>query len=186
MGRGRRPWGLCRVVHRLALDQELVTVGSLRIGLHRSEGWISKAIKWQTRSDYSHASLVLPDDTVLESIQGRGVVHGRKVESCVECVDLFAVKALTRVHNDALAFAISQLGKPYDYTMVARFVTRRTESTRTKEKWFCSELVFAAFLHAGLPLLRDTQPWEVSPELLSKSPYLVEAGTNRTLTRAAA
>jgi uncharacterized protein YycO len=161
-------------------------MSGLRIGLHRSEGWISKAIKWQTRSQFSHASLVLPDDTVLESMQGRGVVHGRKVESCVECVDLFTVLAIAKVQDAALGFAMSQLGKPYDYTMVARFVTRRTESLRTKEKWFCSELVFAAFLHAGLPLLRDTQPWEVSPELLSKSPYLVEAGTNRTLTRAAA
>jgi uncharacterized protein YycO len=168
------------------VDQELVAVSSLRIGLHRSEGWISKAIKWQTRSDYSHASLVLADGTVLESMQGKGVVYGRKVETCVECVDLFQVTALGRVHHDALEFARQQIGKPYDYTMVARFITRRTESTRTKEKWFCSELVFAAFLHAGLPLLRDTQPWEVSPELLSKSPYLVEAGTNRKAVKEAA
>jgi hypothetical protein len=34
-------------------------------------------------------------------------------------------------------------------------------------------------------LLRDTQAWEVSPELLSKSPYLVEAGTNKTMRAAA-
>jgi uncharacterized protein YycO len=161
-------------------------MNGLRIGLHRSDGFVSKLIKLQTRGDYSHASLVLPDDTVLESMQGRGVVHGRKVESCRECVDLFTVLAIAKVQDAAIGFAMSQLGKPYDYTMVARFVTRRTESTRTKEKWFCSELVFAAFLHAGLPLLRDTQPWEVSPELLSKSPYLVEAGTNKKPIKEAA
>lgn len=158
----------------------------LRIGLHRSDGFVSKLIKFQSRSEYSHASLVLPDDTVLESMQGRGVVHGRKVESCAECVDLFSVHSLASVRDAALGFAMSQLGKPYDYTMVARFLSRRTESLRTKDKWFCSELVFAAFLHAGLPLLRDTQPWEVSPELLSKSPYLIPAGTNKAMTKEAA
>ena len=119
-------------------------------------------------------------------MQGRGVVYGRKVGTCAEQVDLFTVPALVTVQQAALAFAQAQLGKPYDYTMVARFISRRTESIRTKDKWFCSELVFAAFLHAGLPLLRDTQPWEVSPELLSKSPYLIEAGTNRTALKEAA
>jgi uncharacterized protein YycO len=168
------------------LDQELVTMSGLRIGLHRSDGWVSKAIKWQTRSDYSHASIVLADDTVLESMQGRGVVWGRKVQDCAEPVDLFAVTALARVHHDALEFAKRQLGKPYDYTMVARFISRRPAHRAESGKWFCSELVFAAFAHAGLLLLRDTQAWEVSPELLSKSPYLVEAGTNRLLQRAAA
>jgi uncharacterized protein YycO len=161
-------------------------MSGLRIGLHRADGWVSKAIKWQTRSDYSHASLVLPDNTVLESMQGRGVVKYRSVQGCAEVVDLFSVTALARVHNDALQFALEQLGKPYDYTMVARFISRRPANRAESGKWFCSELVFAAFAHAGLLLLRDTQAWEVSPELLSKSPYLVEAGTNRKAIKEAA
>jgi hypothetical protein len=44
----------------------------------------------------------------------------------------------------ARAFLTAQLGKPHDYTMVARFITRRQESRRTSGKWFCSELTFDA------------------------------------------
>lgn len=156
----------------------------LRIGLHRSDGLMSKLIKWQTRSQYSHASLVEPDGTVLESIQGKGVVRGRNVRYVKEQVDLFEVVAVASMHEKAHAFALAQLGKGYDWTMVARFLSRRSANRASSGKWFCSELVFAAFAQAGLPLLRDTEAWEVSPELLSKSPYLVAAGTNRQLKAA--
>jgi uncharacterized protein YycO len=148
----------------------------LRIGLHRSSGLVSRLIKWQTRSDYSHASLVLEDDSILESMQGKGVVMNRKLHEAGERIDLFTVHALASVHQDALQFAKDQLGKGYDYTMVARFISRRGANRSASGKWFCSELVFAAFKESGLPLLRDTESWEVSPELLSKSPYLVPAG----------
>ena len=152
---------------------------TLRIGLHRSGGLVSRLIKWQTRSEYSHASLVLPDDTVLESIQGKGVVMGRKVYDAKERVDLFTVIASPSEQAEALAFAKDQVGKGYDYTMVARFLSRRSASRSATGKWFCSELVFAAFKESGVTLLRDTEAWEVSPELLSKSPYLIPAGIKR-------
>src|SRR5688572_25477553 len=158
---------------------------ALRIGLHRSSGFVSSLIKWQSRSEYSHASLILPDDTVLESMQGRGVVQDRTVQSCGEVVDIFTVPAFASVHKNALTFAQAQLGKGYDYTMVARFITRKPATRKSSGLWFCSELVFASFAQAGLLLLRDTEAWEVSPELLSKSPYLIEAGTNKQLRAAA-
>lgn len=152
----------------------------LRIGLHRTGGWMSRLIKWQTRSEYSHASLVLPDDTVLEALQGKGVIHGRSIRSVKEQVDLFEVACGVPVTEAALTFAKAQIGKGYDWTMVIRFLTRQPESRKQSKKWFCSELVYASFAEAGWPLLRDTAPWEVSPELLSKSPYLIPVGTNRT------
>jgi uncharacterized protein YycO len=90
-----------------------------------------------------------------------------------EAVDLFLVDGLTETQEEDVAwFLFQQLGKPYDWTMVARFVTRRDESRASSGKWFCSELVYAAFKQAGVPLLRATEPWEVSPGLLAKSPLL--------------
>lgn len=145
----------------------------LRVGLHKSVGLVSTLIKWQSRSVYSHASLILPDDTILESMQGQGVVHNRSLISCADTTDVCEVVGLASVHAAAQRFAEAQLGKPYDYTMVARFVSRRPETRKSSGKWFCSELVFASFASAGLPLLRDTEAWEVSPGLLAKSPYLV-------------
>lgn len=69
-----------------------------------------------------------------------------------------------------LRFLEAQLGKKYDYTMVIRFITREQETRASSGKWFCSELVFAAFLAAGIALLARTEAWEVCPGLLARSP----------------
>lgn len=151
----------------------------LRIGLHQSSGFVSSLIKWQTRSTYSHASLILPDDSVLEAMQGKGVVHGRTIRSCKERVEIYETAFSQEQQASALAFARKQIGKGYDYTMVVRFVSRESESRSTSGKWFCSELVFASFAHAGALLLRATEAWEVSPGLLARSPYLIPLGTNK-------
>jgi uncharacterized protein YycO len=159
--------------------------------LHRGGSWIGKLIEWQTRSHYSHAALVFPSREFAPSnpevLEGCEVVesrefHGVRVTDGIvrepgTAVDLFRVAATDRQAFEVREFARRQIGKPYDYTMVARFISRRGESIHSKQNWFCSELVFAAFLHAGLALLRDTAPWEVSPGLLSKSPFLSYAGT---------
>ena len=147
---------------------------TLRIGLHRSTGLVSSLIKWQTRSQYSHASLILPSGLILESIQGKGVVMDRWY-ALRDDIDVFTVAIREEQEHAVIDFAKQQLGKPYDYTMVLRFISRRQATRKTSGKWFCSELVFASYLEAGIALLRDTEPWEVSPELLSKSPYLIPA-----------
>src|SRR5690606_21875536 len=69
-------------------------------------------------------------------------------------------------------FLEKQTGKSYDYRMVFRFITRLQETRKSRGKWFCSELVFAALQQCGIDLLSRTEPWEVSPGLLARSPYL--------------
>jgi hypothetical protein len=119
----------------------------------------------------------------IEAREFRGV---RLTEGVVKTwdtnVDLFAVEGCisgSRVERDPTEvlkrvwfWAKDELAKDYDYTMVARFVSRRQASRTESEKWFCSELVFAALRKAGIELLRDVEPWAVSPGLLAKSPLL--------------
>lgn len=145
----------------------------LYIGLHRGPGLVGRLIRWQTRSPWSHASIYIRGAGVIEAREGRGVVQaprhrlrpGERVDFCSAGISADQEEAV-------IEFARRQLGKPYDYTMVARFVTRRQATRATCGKWFCSELVYAAFHHAGVELLRDTEPWEVSPGLLARSPHL--------------
>lgn len=144
------------------------------IALHRGPGLLGTLIRWQTRSPYSHASLYCAGDGVIEAREGHGVRRLSQLDPAEgEKIDLFRIASAT---PDQLAlaweFAHRQLGKPYDYTMVARFLSRRQASRKESGKWFCSELAYAAFAHAGLDLLRGTEPWEVSPGLLGKSPLL--------------
>lgn len=144
------------------------------IVLYSGSSLISRLIRWQTRSEYSHAALLFEDDWFIEAREFSRVhatlgLQRKKGES----VDIFTVEGMTfdQVH-ELRAFAVRQLGKKYDYRMVARFLSRRQQDRASRRKWFCSELVFAAFRHAGVSLLRATEPWEVSPGLLARSPAL--------------
>lgn len=146
----------------------------LTICLHRGSSLIGKLIRWQTRSEYSHASMVLPDGLFVEAREGIGVrALPRLTKAAGETVDMFSISITETQASEIAAFAKEQLGKPYDYAMVARFVSRRHESRSSRGKWFCSELVFAACKQAGVNLLRATDPWEVSPGMLARSPLLV-------------
>lgn len=146
------------------------------IALHRGRGFIGKAIQWQTRSVYSHASVLVSEATAIEAREFIGVrcVLANMLAQPGERVDFFTVAGLTEAQA-AIAgeFLWAQVGKSYDYTMVARFISRRQADRKQAGKWFCSELVFAALAKAGVELLARVEPWEVSPGLLARSPLLI-------------
>jgi hypothetical protein len=86
-------------------------------------------------------------------------------------IDRYDVPGMTATQwETALAFALSAVGRGYDWWSIIRFVSRRRMPHN--DRWFCSELVFAALSHAGVRLLERIAPWEVSPGLLSISPLL--------------
>lgn len=143
----------------------------MKLLLFKGRGFISRLIRWQTRSKYSHAALLLSDGrTIIEAWQGAGV-RVKEITDWTD-VDLFEIEGLTPlVETRAYSFACDQVGKKYDYWGVIRFVSRR--HMPANEKWFCSELAFAALEIAGLRLLERIDASEVSPHLLSLSPLLL-------------
>src|SRR5688572_9599894 len=121
-----------------------------KILLFRGKGFFSTLIRWQTRSPFSHAAILLPDGvTIIESWQGEGV-RKKKVTNWSD-IDKFTVNVSPEVWEKVIAFCESQVGKKYDYLQVLRFVSRR--KGKDDSKWFCSELVFRGFELAGEPLL---------------------------------
>jgi len=146
--------------------------------LFRGRGLISALIRWQTRGQYSHAALLMPDGRIVESWQGDGV----RVKTLADWrgVERYTVPSMSAAQwDEALAFARAEVGKGYDYRAIVRFVSRR--KMRADDRWFCSELVFAALAHAGVPLFARIEPWAVSPGLLAISPMLCprNAGDSR-------
>lgn len=142
------------------------------IHFYSGKGFLSRLIRWQTRSKFSHTSISI-DKRFWES-------NPPKVSTC----DLsYAMKkrkpSLTTEINikdieamEMVKWLDGQVGKKYDFTMVIRFVTRQQEARKSKGKFFCSELIGAAFKHIGVDLFRETDPWEISPGFLSRSPLL--------------
>ncbi len=150
----------------------------MQIALHKGSGWISRLIQWQTRSPYSHASILTGFGDVFEAREFQGVLKTARRNwrlPAGESVDIFGVEIngnRRQRERQIIRFLHRQLDKPYDYRMVLRFISRRSQDRRTVGKWFCSELVYAAFQKAGINLLARTEPWEVSPGLLARSPLL--------------
>jgi uncharacterized protein YycO len=149
----------------------------LQVALNKApEGLISKAIRWQTDSQYCHAGLLFDGTQLIESRAWAGV-QWVKFDPSDPTWDLYDVYGIE--HDQEIAiwqFGLDQLGNGYDYWGALRFVSRRR--LPTNDRWFCSELVFSAFKAAGISLLNHVDPQQVSPGLLSYSPYLIKIERN--------
>lgn len=165
----------------------------MKILLFHGRGFISAAIRWQSRGDYSHAAVLLEDPDlhpgdIIESWQGAGV----RATTITDWrrIDTYAVEGLTQDEAaTAQAWLRDKIGMPYDYGAVLRFLSRRKAGANGK--YFCSELAFLAMTYAGHDLLRRIPAHNVSPGHLATSPRLIyvprceECGIDLTTTRRA-
>jgi len=146
------------------------------VALFRGRSLVSRLIRWQTRSCYSHAALARFEDgqlVVLEAWHVGGVACGLVDErhTAGTQIDLFEAAGL----DGSIAWdnARETLGQSYDWLGVLRFVSRRSHRRKAR-RWFCSEHVMVFARLAGANLL--TGPAEnVSPGMLARSPLLVLA-----------
>ncbi|HUQ94200.1 MAG TPA: YiiX/YebB-like N1pC/P60 family cysteine hydrolase [Bryobacteraceae bacterium] len=138
--------------------------------LFKGRGFLSKLIQWQTRGRFSHAAIMMRDGSIVEAWQGKGV----RVQFLTDYsnVERFVIPSMTDAQWDkAIAYAMSQVGKKYDYWAIIRFISRT--AMPENDHWFCSELVIAALNHADVfPFVRMPAS-EISPGLLHVSPLLV-------------
>lgn len=145
----------------------------MRVCLHRGHGFVSSLIKWQTRSQFSHVSLQFSDGKVFEAREFIGVHSLPQLEPRKgEQIDIYRVDIEARQEMAMRRFCESQMGKPYDYISIVRFLTREPVKDWQKDDWFCSEFAFYSFHLVGIKLLQNIQPWAVSPAQFSLSPLL--------------
>lgn len=136
----------------------------------------SKIIRWwQFGYPYTHIAYVLElmeDPYVIEAWKGEvrkgffSAHHTKGTEFAI-----FSVEVLPSQKEAIEGFLLEQIGKKYDWLGILGFPFR-SKNLQDPDRWFCSELVFYAFKQAGVGLLRDTHPSEVSPRLFLKSPFL--------------
>ena len=147
----------------------------MRVLGYRGVSVVSKLIKLQTRSDYSHVAVELTDGGVIEAWQSGGV---RRIDNAFidhsprTVIDAYRVSA----YFDEAAveeYLYNSIGQAYDFSSVLRFVTRRHATDNTKK--FCSELVELAFKAGGCNLLNGN-PSEHSPRDTLLSPHLIFEG----------
>lgn len=146
----------------------------MRFILVQGTSLVSKLIQWQTRSHWSHAALLFSDDTVMEAREFIGVrklsFEAWLTENSNTPYEVFTVVTTEEQEVIMRAWAEKQVGKPYDYVGVLRFVTRKNYEQQPDDAWWCSEYVFQDFLECGKELFDRTEAWEVPPHWLARSP----------------
>ena len=151
----------------------------MKIAQYQGTGWISKAIMFMSRGGYSHAAVLLTDDSIIEAHAKRGVCTRKSLLDEVDTntvVDVFEVATTPEQDIIIETFLKRQVGKKYDYLAIVGFVLHTTHQGRIQYgRWICSELVFAAFQQAGINLLERVECWKVSPTILSYSTLLKNA-----------
>jgi len=167
----------------------------ITIAAYKGISVFSRLICWFNRSPYSHISVVDTNYAALiyngrEIEAWRGMVQESRppyvAHKAGTQVDLFDVDLTAEQCADVLSFLGRQIGKDYDWMGILHFVTRRSEYTVDQDKWFCSELVAAAFAQAGKPLLERIPAYKVYPGMLVTSPHLTHRCTFTVPARKAA
>lgn len=129
----------------------------------KQPGIASQAIRWFTWSSHSHVDFVLSDGRLLGATTDGVTIRddGRWSRMARVGVDVPA---------SVIDVAMTQIGKPYDWTGILGFPFR--SNWQDPGRWFCSELVAWAFDQAGFPLLRAEHLSRITPRDLWMSPKL--------------
>ena len=147
-----------------------------RIGLYQGKSFFpSKMIRWFTWSKYSHAAFLCDDGSVYESWHVGGVCHRKNIHeghTPGTKIDVFYMAVSELQYFTILESLRREVGKKYDFKGILGMLLRK--NVDKKASWFCSELVFKAFKDAGIDLLANKKPEQVSPADLSFSPLLTK------------
>jgi len=147
---------------------------TLRIGAYYGTSVTSRITQIRTWSPVSHVSLIFDDpgaeviEAVRAGVVSQPTIHGHHKPGTR--VAIYRVDAtrdqVVRIHD----FARGQVGKAYDWAGLFGFIARR--NLQNPDKWFCSELVFAACEAGAVLLLRGIPAYKVAPCDILYSPHL--------------
>ena len=148
----------------------------ITIQLSTENGIAPATVRWWTNCNFSHVDFVLPpglklpDGTLTEGgellgARGDGVkVRPPNYMKFTKVQRYYFPGAPNSIYN----YAITQIGKPYDYTAIFNFVVQN-RNWRNDNAWYCSELVEGCCEHENYPLLRIADDDTVTPRDLTLS-----------------
>ncbi len=131
----------------------------------------SALIRWASNGEYSHVDIVLPEGTLLGARANGGV----KIRNFNYAK--FTAKSVVQVYvpdyDAAMNFAMSQIGKPYNYGAIADMIFGRDRGydSENQPSWFCDELLYATVSAGGRWLLNEPNPLVLTPQEVYLSPF---------------
>jgi uncharacterized protein YycO len=138
---------------------------------------IGHIICFISRGQYSHCGLLLDDNSFIEALPFTKVRHISQLDAKrynVKITKAFQVNTTPEERKSMTDFLMLQIGKSYDYWSIFGIIWNGSDAGRKMyKKWFCSEIVFAAFQKVNINLLEDIPAWKTTPVLLSYSDKLI-------------
>lgn len=119
----------------------------------------------------SHVGFKLEDGSLLDATQHCGVSIRRLDDQPFMRASYYRFVGDQAVVDRAVAWARTQVGRPYDWTGILGLGIR-DRNWHEDDSWFCSELVAEAFEQAGTPLLDGTDAYRITPRDVRISPLL--------------
>lgn len=147
------------------------------IAQYQGKSLISKLIRGQTRSLWSHTAAVLSDGSVIEAWHKGGVSHVKNLSvnhTPGTAVDLFRIKCTPEQAAGFEDHLLQIVGKKYDFRSVFRFLTK--VPAIINDQWFCTEAVVDALNCNNLYPQCRICPAEMSPQLLGIAPIMLPWG----------
>ena len=172
------------------------------IGCYEGTSLLSRLIKWETRSEISHVSVLQVPDEVWDA-RRQTIIWGHLHKALDTCPvweawgamfrrgksGVFRRSGIHEGHTPGTRIRLMRLADPValDEAAVVAFLERTVGKgydwlglvrfalriDRDKAgRWFCSELVHAALAAGGVTLLARVVPYQVSPGDVYRSPKL--------------
>lgn len=127
---------------------------------NKMTSWLIRMFTW---SRFSHVVFVEDDETIIDSTFTHSGVQRRLLSDIYrEYSTIEVVEMPLPDEQAALAFARSQLGKPYDKTAILGFIFRRNWAD--EDAWFCNELIEAIAKAGGRTRFREALS-RITPEM---------------------
>lgn len=135
--------------------------------------FISRAIRFQTFSEFSHVEIETDRGTFIGAHESGGVQE-RPADYCKPTFERrYAIPVSDEQHGLINAFAEGKIGTPYNLEDIAGLLIHRNMTD--PGKFICSQFVFQAALAGGIKLLNVLEGYAnlVTPETLHLSPLLI-------------
>ena len=121
---------------------------------------------------WDHVGIYIGNNEFIEAVPGGvWITNLSKIETWATDITYGAVITSNETQRqNAIAFAESQLGKPYDpcKNFLIWWYDRPKDSSPDAEAWYCSELVWAAYYNQGIDIDKSgDRPPHVSPTEIS-------------------
>ncbi|MGL5329086.1 MAG: YiiX/YebB-like N1pC/P60 family cysteine hydrolase [Peptostreptococcaceae bacterium] len=140
------------------------------IFLIKNDTFISKLIRWFTRSQYSHCGLCISDDGIhlwhTEFNMGLRLTHLMYPSDKME---VYRVN-VSYDHEKLYDFILANIGNKYDFMEIFKVIFR-CKKAETDSEYICSELIRAAYRHVGIELV-DESINVCTPKDIAESKYL--------------